>query len=204
VIIVRSGQVRKDKYRAGRLSSHPAFVFFLELFHFIEALPRRVAGVQQLVGQVAVGLAEELLVQLDDLGVVVALAHGLALVLGVQGLRALFLVGVQDVVVLVGQEHRAHVGLAAAVDAAAGAAHDLDELVLALARADLVQQHLGALHARGDGHVHDGAVDVDGRLADARVVAAHGGELDGLRFLAGQLEVDRAQGRLPTELIQVV
>ena len=56
-------------YSAGRTIA-PRYVYHVSfLLHFIEPFPRRVAGVQQLVGQVAVGLAQELLIELDDLGI---------------------------------------------------------------------------------------------------------------------------------------
>ena len=108
---------------------------------------------QKLVGLVGIRLAEELLVQLLDLRVVVGLTDGLPLVFGVEGLGSLPAVGIEDVVFLVRQEHAPHIGLSAAVDAAARASHDLDEVILALSFADVVQQHAGRLHAGRAGHV---------------------------------------------------
>ena len=89
------------------------------------------------MGLVAAGLSQELLVALLQHGVQVALAQGHALILVVQGLSAQLLDVVEAVV------HRALHRLAAAVDTAAGAAHDLDKLVIGLARADLLQQGVG-------------------------------------------------------------
>ena len=142
-----------------------------------------------------IGLAQELGIELLDLGVVVGLAQLLTLILGVQGGGTLGPEGVLDVVVLMGQEAGADDGLAAACDTAAGAAHDLDEVVLGAARTDLVQQDLGVLHAVGDGHVDGHTVQLDGSLTDA-LEATHLLELDGLVLLAGQDEVDGAQGSL--------
>ena len=92
------------------------------------------------------------------------LTQGLTLVFAVQSLCALCLVSILDVVILVGQEAGADDGLATTGDTATGATHDLDEVVLGLALADLVQQDLGVLHAVGNGDIDDGAVDVDGCL----------------------------------------
>src|SRR5699024_4404131 len=81
----------------------------------------RVMGVQHLVGPVAAGLAEVFAVQrLHDRALVGFAQHagGVALI---QGLAALL----ADLIPVAGQLD----GLAAAVDAAAGAGHDLDEVV---------------------------------------------------------------------------
>ena len=56
-----------------------------------------VVGVQQLVSQMTVGFAQEGVVELLDLGVVVALAQGVALVLAVEGAGTLGDVGVENV-----------------------------------------------------------------------------------------------------------
>ena len=91
---------------------------------------------------VGIGLAQELFVEFLYLRVVVRLTEGLSLVLAVKGVRSLFLVGVEDVVVLVREEAGADDRLTAAVYAAAGTTHDLDELVLGRTRSDLVEEHL--------------------------------------------------------------
>ena len=142
----------------------------------------------------SVRLAEELLVELDDLRIVVALTHCLTLVLRVQSLRSLLLVGIKDIVILIGKEARPYVRLAAAVDASARASHDLDELIFALAFLDLIQKNLCALHAGCDRDVHGRSVDVDGGFADPCLVAADCGELDGIMLLAGELEVNSTKG----------
>ena len=115
-------------------------------------------GVQQLVRKVRIGLAQELVVQLDDLRVAVRNTLGHQLVLLIEGVRTFGAIGVQDVGILVGQEAGLDVGLATAGDTAARAAHDLDEEVGALAFADLVQQDLGVLHAVSHSHFDLGAV----------------------------------------------
>ena len=79
--------------------------------------------------------------------------------------------------------------MSASVDAAAGAAHDLDELILGGACLDLIQQNLCGTHAGSDGYIYGGAVDVDGCLADSCVMTTYLGKCDGLMLLAGQLEV---------------
>lgn len=91
-------------------------------------------GVQQFMRGVPAGLAEELLVQRQDVRVFMRFAHDLAFVLAVDGLEPLhadFLVG--------------RPRLAAAADAATRAAHDFDEQILALAGLDLRHQLVGAV-----------------------------------------------------------
>ena len=83
---------------------------------------------------VAVGLTEVLLVELLDHGVLMALTQGLAGILAVQGGSA------DDAGVTLHTRLSGHDGLAAAVDAAAGATHDLDEVIGLLAAADGIQQ----------------------------------------------------------------
>ena len=149
---------------------------------------------QQFMSLVGIRFAEELFVQFNDLRVVVGLAQDLAFVFAVQGLRALFLVGVEDVIFFIRQEAFADVRLAAAVDTAARAAHDLDELILGLAGADLIEENAGGLHTGSDRDIDDGAVDVDGSFADTGIMAADFVEFDLLVFLADELEVDGTQG----------
>lgn len=118
-----------------------------------ERLAACIGGMQQLMRPVRVGLLEELVVELYDLRIVVRLAQRVALVLGIEGARAFGTVGIDDVHILVGEEAVADDGHAAAVDAAAGAAHDLDEVVRARVLADLVEQDLGVCHAGGHRHL---------------------------------------------------
>ena len=56
--------------------------------------------------------------------------------------------------------------LAAAVDAAAGAGHDLDHLIVRLARLDFLQQLTGIGQARGDGDPDGLAAQIVGDLPD--------------------------------------
>ncbi len=160
----------------------------------VEAFAGRIAGMQQFMGFVGVRFAKELFVQFDDLRVVVRLTDGLAFVFAVQSLRALFLVGIDDVIIFVGQEAAADVRLAAAVDTAAGAAHDLDELILGFAGTDLIQQDAGGFHTGGNSDIDNCTVDIDGGFADTGVMAADFVEFDLIVFLADELEVDSTQG----------
>ena len=77
-------------------------------------------------------------------------------------------------------------GLTAAVDAAARAAHNLDELIGRLARADLVEQLRRVLESGGDRNLDLHACNVVGRFLD-RVGAADFVVIDGLEILACQL-----------------
>ena len=119
------------------------------------------------------------LVALVDQEVVLALLDLLGLVGRVEALLALDADRVRDAD-----------GLAAAGDAAAGARHDFDEVVVGLAGADVVDEALGVGEA------------VDDRHADLPAGRGHGGFLDGLHA-ADFLEVDGGE-RLVVELFDRV
>ena len=104
--------------------------------------------------------SQELVIELDDLRVVVGLTYRLPLILGVECLCTFLLIGIDDVIVLVGQEAGPYIGLAAAVDTSARSAHDLDEMIFGLACFDLFQQNLCGFHAGSDGYIHCGTVNV--------------------------------------------
>ena len=136
-------------------------------------------GVQQLVGLLAAGLAQELHIHLLHQQVLVALADGAALVLVVKGL------GTQGLDV--GEvAHRGGLdGLAAAVDAAAGAGHDLDEVILLFALAHHVQHLAGVGGAADHADPHGQAGHLVGGFLHA-LGAAHVGKLQLVQGLAGQ------------------
>ena len=96
---------------------------------------------------VAAGLAQVLLVHLDDVGILVGLADGLGLVLSVQASGA----GHARIDVHTGGG--VHDGLTAAVDTAAGAGHDFHEVVGRFASLDLLDQLLGSAGGVGNGHL---------------------------------------------------
>ena len=120
------------------------------------------------------------------------LSHSLTLILRIQSRRALLPEGIDDIEVLIRHEARLDVRLSAAGDAAARAAHDLDELILALAGPDLVEQHSGVLHAVRYRYPYRRAIDVDARLADA-LETTDLFKLDQVMLFAGQCEVRRTQ-----------
>ena len=93
---------------------------------------------EQFVSLVAVGFAEELLIELNDLRVIMGLTENLSLILGVEGLSSLLFVCIHNVIRLIVQEALSDIRLTASVDTTAGASHDLDELILGLAFTDLV------------------------------------------------------------------
>ena len=113
------------------------------------------------MGLVAAGLAQVGLIDLLDHGVLVALAVLHAGVLLVQGL------GPQGAQVGEGAHGGRVQGLAAAVDTAAGAGHELHEVILQLAGADAVQHHLGVVQAGGHAHPDGLAGQLVGGLLDA-------------------------------------
>ena len=85
---------------------------------------------QELVSLVRVRLAQILLIEFDDLGILVRLTECLTLIFGIECLSSLLLVCVEDIVTLVRHEARTYIRLTTTVDASARAAHDLDELIL--------------------------------------------------------------------------
>ena len=98
---------------------------------------------QQFMGLVRVRLTQELVVQLLYLGILMGLAQLLALVFTIQGSCPLCAEGVLDIIIFTRQEAGTDDRLTATGDTTTGATHDLDKVVLRLALADLVQQHLG-------------------------------------------------------------
>ena len=148
-----------------------------------KCLAASVSGVQEVVSLMRVGLAEIILVQLLYLSVVVRLTESVALVLGIEGSSSLLLVGIENVGILVGEEAGTDIRLTATVDAAAGAAHDLDEGVLALAGADVVKENLGVLHAVSNSDADFHAAESEGSFLDA-FEATNCLELDSLVLLA--------------------
>ena len=150
-----------------------------------ERLTAFISGVEKFVCFMGVRLAEEFFIKSLNLGVLMALAKNVSLVLGIKRGSALLHIGIKNIVVLVGKEYGANIGLAAAVDAAAGAAHDFDELIGAFAFADLVHKDFCIFHAVGNSKAKDLAVDFDLGFLDA-VESTYGSEGDGAVFLAGK------------------
>ena len=134
------------------------------------------------------GFAEVLIIERLDVGVVVGAAFDFALVLGVESLHALFEQGCVAV----------EEGLTAAVDAAAGAGHDLDRLETVLVSSDHLEDLAGVAQSGADGDV-DGfsGSDLDLCLFDS-IESADGAEVDGIAFevLAVEHIVDGAAGGL--------
>lgn len=85
---------------------------------------------------VAAGLAEVFFIDLQNSRVVVALAEGFRLVLAVKR-RGAHCPEIGEVPNARGLDR-----LSAAVDAASGAAHDLNEMIVRFARLDFVEQRL--------------------------------------------------------------
>lgn len=137
-------------------------------------------GVELLVAEVATGFTVVLLVDGDDVGVLVALADGLASVLAVGGFHALL----DDVAVAV------VVGLTGTADAATRAGHHLDEVVtVGIAVANLFHELAGVAETVADGDLDGQTVEVDSSGTDAVAVdAADSLEVDfGQRFAAVDL-----------------
>ena len=133
----------------------------LDFIRFVE-----IVGVQLLVAEVAAGFTVVFLVDGDNVGVLVALADGLASVLAVGGFHALL----DDVAVAV------VVGLTGTADAATGAGHHLDEVVaIGVAIANLFHELAGVAQTVADGDLHGQTVEVDGSGTDAVAIDAADG-----------------------------
>ena len=149
---------------------------------------------EELFAKFGARLAKEFLVEFLDVGVVVRLTEGHALIDIVEDLGTLLAIGIEDIGSFLGFEVGFDEGLATAVDAATRAAHDFDESIGGFAGADIVEERLGIAHARGDRDLDLGALDVDFGFLD-RFQTTAGMEVDGAIFFAGQPEVGRAEGR---------
>ena len=113
---------------------------------------------QQMMRFLAARLAEEFLVESLDVRVLMGETQGLAFVFRIDALHPFF---EQSGIAV-------QIGLAAAVDAAAGARHDLDRLEPARFAADEFEHLAGVAEPGGHGDVHgEAGRDLDGRLFDA-------------------------------------
>ena len=164
------------------------------------------------MGLVRAGLTEVLVVELDDLGVLMRLADGVGLVQAVQDLGALG-ADVHEVA-----DRGMNLGLTAAVDTAAGAGHELDEVVVLLAGLDHIQDLADICQAGGhaDVHIHTGNV-VGGFLdafdtADVHEVGTgqslagepfHSGTQSSFHNAAGGTEDDSRAGAFAQRMIKV-
>ena len=149
---------------------------------------------EEFVSEVRIGLAEELFIQRLDLRIVMRLTDNLTFVFRIEGVGSLLLVGVHDVVVFVGKEYFANVGLSAAVDTTAGAAHDLNEGIRRSAFADLVEKDLCPAHTAGDGNFDLLTRKLEFGFADVFKTTDFV-EDDALSLLAGKNEVSGTKGR---------
>ena len=153
-----------------------------------------IGGMEKFVSFVGIGLAEEFFIKFLNLGIFMAEAEGVSLVLGIKCGSALLHIGIKNIVVLVGKENRTNVRLAAAVYTSAGASHDFDEGIFAFAFADFVHKNFCVFHSVGNGYVENGAVDFDGGFLDS-VKSADGGEGDCSVFFSGENVVNGSESR---------
>ena len=140
-----------------------------------------VVGVELLVAEVAAGFTVVLLVDGDDVGVLVALADGLASVLAVDGVHT----ALDDVALAV------VVGLTSAADAATRAGHHLDEVVaVGVAFADFFHEFASVAETVADGNLDGQTSEVDSGFADALA-----------KDTAALLEVDLREGLAGVDLV---
>ena len=118
----------------------------------------------------ASGFAEVLFVQLDDGRILMRLADGQRLVLGIQSLCT----DCADIGEVLDRSRDK--GLSAAVDTAAGASHNFDELIICLTVADSGQQLLSICQTGADRNIEGYAADGIGCFLDA-FGAADSGEV---------------------------
>ena len=141
-----------------------------------------------------VRFAEEFFIKFLNLGVLVALAKNISLVFGIKCGSTFLKISVEDVVFFVRKEYGTDIRLAAAVDAAAGASHDFDELIRAFAFSDLVHKNFCVLHSVCNSETENLAVDFDLGFFDA-VKSADGSESNCAVFLAGENVVNGSESR---------
>ena len=103
-----------------------------------------------------VRLAEVFVVQLHDSRVLLRLADIAVAVILVKHC------GAKSAQINVISDRCGLIGLSAAVDASAGARHDLDELNIELARLNVVKERLGVLCAGGNGNIDGDVSDLVG------------------------------------------
>ena len=162
------------------------FCFFVSLLNFwILLTVGHIGGVEEFFGKFAAWFAKEVLVDLDDVRVVVGLTDGALLVDGVENVGSLLAVGFKDVIAFLWFEVWLDEWLSTTVDAAAWAAHDLNEVIWGFAFLDLIEKNFGVLHARGDGDCDLKAVDFDFGFFDG-VKASASFEVDWAEFFSGQ------------------
>jgi len=143
---------------------------------------------EKLVCLMGVGLTKIILIKLLDLGIVVRLTESKALILAVKSLSSLFLVGIENIVILIGHKAGTDDRLTAACYTTAGTTHDLDEVILALACANIIKQNLCILHTVCNSNVNSHTVDIDGSLTDS-LKASDGLKLNSLVLFAGKNKV---------------
>ena len=141
-----------------------------------------------------IGFAKEFFIKFLNLGVFVALAENVSLVFGIKCGSTFLKISIKNIVVFIGKENGANVRLAAAVDAAAGASHDFDELIRAFAFSDLVHKNFCVLHSVCNSETENLAVDFDLGFFDA-VKSADGSESNCAVFLAGENVVNGSESR---------
>ncbi len=183
-------------------------VYLFCCFEFVRLV--EVVGVQLLVAEVAAGFTVVLLVDSQNLGVLVALADGLASVLAVDGFHTL----ADDVAVAV------VIGLAGAADAASWTGHNLDEVVtVGVALAHLLHHLAGIAEAVDDSNLQRETVEINGGFLDAvettgllevnlRQLFAGvdfvGGTESSLHNTTGGTEDDGSTGRLTERAVEVL
>ena len=151
-----------------------------------------ISGVKKFMCFMGVRFAEEFFIKFLNLGVFVAETENVSLVFGIKSGSTFLEIGIKNIVVFVGKENRTDIRLAAAVDAAAGASHNFDELIRAFAFSDLVHENFCVLHSVCYRKTEDLAVDFDLGFLDS-VKSADGSEGDCAVFLAGENMVNSSE-----------
>ena len=143
---------------------------------------------EKLVSLMSANLAEILVIKLFDLVVFVGLALCLAGVLVIESLCAKFLnIEIHKIL-------GANNGLAAACYAAAGASHNLDEVVLLLALFDRLEKLFGIAGAVSNRNINLDSVKVDFSFLNA-VDSAYCGEINAVESVAGNDLINGTQSR---------
>ena len=136
-------------------------------------------SVENFVSLVAVGFAEELLVDLLDSRILVGSAERLVSILLIESACT------KSANISVVEDNCGLDGLTTAVDAAARAAHDLDEVILTLASLDIIKKLGNVLETGSNSNLNLSAVYIIGSLLDA-FKTANVLEVNRLNGLAGE------------------
>lgn len=144
-----------------------------------------IGSVEQFLGEFTARLTKIILIEFLDVWVEVRTAERLVLIFFIEDRGTFGTIGIPDVGVFVWKHGWEDVWLSTAIDAAAWAAHDLDEVILGGAILYLLKELSSIDHARGDGDADLGALDIKGRFPNG-LESTDWEEVDWFHLFAGK------------------